>query len=653
MADKIVSWGGIDSKGTTGMGVTGSLAVSGSITTNADIALNSTSSRTSILGFYGSSGFQGTLGSSYHTLAVTGSNNFVWSAFSAGGYSTTPLTLSGGSNWSIPGNMKIGTITTSGIGSNGSYGGNYATLTITGGGYNDGTNPSINFITWDGGNTTSRFQIHSRTLGGGNGKIVAVPNNGNFIIGASTDLSAKLAVRGSGTTSSTTALLVQNANASASLQVLDNGNTGIGTAASATYKLNVSGSVYLTDGFNSDNDTVVVRKYTSGGTLMTIAGYSHYNSIGLSVSNAVGIIATAAGLGVSSNNNVGVGLVASGTQSGLGFALGAVLRRALIAKNTGTTGTSMYSAAALQIDGTDGGLLLPTLTTSQRNSLTAITSFSILTSGSGYTNGTYQNQGFISLIGGSGSLGRARVVVSGGSVTSVSTDTFWGSGGYGLGYQVGDIVSGSIAGGSGWTSQVTGVMVPQGLTVYNSDSKTVEVYNSSSWQPLITADYSGSTRLTGSSTISGSLTVSGSLIVSGSDITSGWTAYTPVWTAASVNPVIGNGTIEGYYKVIGKTCFVRGNVAMGSTTTFGSGEWYISMPFTASHADAILMTANLLDNGTAWYNATMNGARAGFTTKAPIQYQAAGGTANDVNATQPFTWANTDRFLWNGSYEIA
>jgi hypothetical protein len=32
MADKIVSWGGIDSKGTTGMGVTGSLAVSGSAT---------------------------------------------------------------------------------------------------------------------------------------------------------------------------------------------------------------------------------------------------------------------------------------------------------------------------------------------------------------------------------------------------------------------------------------------------------------------------------------------------------------------------------------------------------------------------------------------------------------------------------------------
>ena len=126
-----------------------------------------------------------------------------------------------------------------------------------------------------------------------------------------------------------------------------------------------------------------------------------------------------------------------------------------------------------------------------------------------------------------------------------------------------------------------------------------------------------------------------------------------MWTAASVNPAINNGTIQGYYKLVGKTCFVRGNVAMGSTTTFGTGEWYISMPFTASNADSILMSANLLDNTTAWYNATVNGARAGFNYKAPIQYQAVGGTADSITPTAPFTWTNSDRFIWNGSYEIA
>jgi hypothetical protein len=142
--------------------------------------------------------------------------------------------------------------------------------------------------------------------------------------------------------------------------------------------------------------------------------------------------------------------------------------------------------------------------------------------------------------------------------------------------------------------------------------------------------------------------------LNGSQVETSWTSYVPVWTASGTNPVINNGTIEGWYKVIGKTCFVRGNIVMGSTTTFGSGEWYVSMPVTAAHADAILMTVTLLDNGSAWYNATMAGARAGFNTKAPMQYvNFTNGTASDVNSTQPFTWASSDRFVWNGSYEIA
>jgi hypothetical protein len=170
---------------------------------------------------------------------------------------------------------------------------------------------------------------------------------------------------------------------------------------------------------------------------------------------------------------------------------------------------------------------------------------------------------------------------------------------------------------------------------------------------LVVSGSNNNVEISGSFNVSGSTNLTGSVTINESRIDNGWTAYTPQWTAASVNPAIGDGTIEGYYKVIGKTCFVRGNIAMGSTTTFGTGEWYVSMPFTASHADAILMSANLLDNGSGWYNATMAGARAGFNHKAPIQYQTAGGTAGDVNATAPFTWASTDRFMWNGSYEIA
>jgi hypothetical protein len=173
--------------------------------------------------------------------------------------------------------------------------------------------------------------------------------------------------------------------------------------------------------------------------------------------------------------------------------------------------------------------------------------------------------------------------------------------------------------------------------------------------PTEMVDISGNTKVGGritAPTISATTVSATTVVLSGSNLSSSWTSYTPVLTSSGTNPVIGNGTAEGWYKVIGKTCFVRGNILMGSTTTFGTGEWYVSMPFTAAHADAILLHANILESGTAWYNAVIAGARAGFNNRAPIQYQNVAGTTDSVSPSTPFTWTSGDRFLWNGSYEI-
>ena len=195
-------------------------------------------------------------------------------------------------------------------------------------------------------------------------------------------------------------------------------------------------------------------------------------------------------------------------------------------------------------------------------------------------------------------------------------------------------------------------IIPQNITLVDTTTATITFPTSESGYAVATLGGFGTTAPTASyvlNAVSASYARTSSMVPS---YEGSWTAYTPVWTAASSNPVIGNGTIEGYYKVVGKTCFVRGNIAMGSSTTFGSGEWYVSMPFTASHADGILMTATLLDNSTAWYNAIVNGARAGFNYKSAIQYQVVGGTADSITPTTPFTWTTSDRFIWNGSYEI-
>jgi hypothetical protein len=61
-----------------------------------------------------------------------------------------------------------------------------------------------------------------------------------------------------------------------------------------------------------------------------------------------------------------------------------------------------------------------------------------------------------------------------------------------------------------------------------------------------------------------------------------WTPYTPVWTATTTNPALGNGTLTGQYMKIGRTCIVQIVLTIGSTSTFGTGNWRISLPFTAA-----------------------------------------------------------------------
>lgn len=117
-------------------------------------------------------------------------------------------------------------------------------------------------------------------------------------------------------------------------------------------------------------------------------------------------------------------------------------------------------------------------------------------------------------------------------------------------------------------------------------------------------------------------------------------AYTPVWTAASVNPAIGDGTIAGWYSRQGNIITATIAVSMGSTTTFGTGEYSFSLPvattvtgrnFTGSVQALDLLTA---------YRAGSCLLAPGVDTDTVKCFGDGGGTA--YSPTVPHTWADGD-----------
>src|SRR5262245_48492280 len=58
-----------------------------------------------------------------------------------------------------------------------------------------------------------------------------------------------------------------------------------------------------------------------------------------------------------------------------------------------------------------------------------------------------------------------------------------------------------------------------------------------------------------------------------------WTNYTTSWTGTTTNPAIGNGTKTSAYIKAGDRVDFYISITMGSTTTFGSGIWAVTMPF--------------------------------------------------------------------------
>ncbi|MFJ6348674.1 hypothetical protein ACIQKB_04255 [Streptomyces sp. NPDC092046] len=135
-------------------------------------------------------------------------------------------------------------------------------------------------------------------------------------------------------------------------------------------------------------------------------------------------------------------------------------------------------------------------------------------------------------------------------------------------------------------------------------------------------------------------------------IISAWTSYTPVWTAATTPPALGNGTLLGAYMKVGRTCHVQLDFTAGSTTTYGAGQWSFSLPAQATAVQGPRI-------GLAQANGTIRAAGHTNVSASATTFQCFFPQTSSVSnlspngAANPFTWASGNTLRCTLTYETA
>lgn len=130
----------------------------------------------------------------------------------------------------------------------------------------------------------------------------------------------------------------------------------------------------------------------------------------------------------------------------------------------------------------------------------------------------------------------------------------------------------------------------------------------------------------------------------------GWTTYAPAWATSGVAPAIGNGTKTGRWRRVANDdlIHVQMKLIMGSTTTYGTNEWTLSLPATAHADDPLQGCGHIYDFGTFYRPFVTR--KSSVTT---VLIVAGTGGVGLVTNTAPHTWATSDELVLSLTYQPA
>jgi hypothetical protein len=119
------------------------------------------------------------------------------------------------------------------------------------------------------------------------------------------------------------------------------------------------------------------------------------------------------------------------------------------------------------------------------------------------------------------------------------------------------------------------------------------------------------------------------------------------WTAASVNPTIGNGTLVSNISRAGRRVTVTVVLTIGTSTTLGTGNWLFSLPVASN---------TILDIGSAFYicgGILVCGIARVNSPVGQITLFGANNTGNAVQSTVPAAWVNANTVEFTATYTAA
>lgn len=131
-----------------------------------------------------------------------------------------------------------------------------------------------------------------------------------------------------------------------------------------------------------------------------------------------------------------------------------------------------------------------------------------------------------------------------------------------------------------------------------------------------------------------------------------WDTYTPTWTAATTAPSLGNGSLAGRYRQVGKTVDVLIRLVIGSTTGLGLGNWNFTLPVAAKGGIGSTLHVAAAISGTVnsfmGFTAELSGASTGTLF---YPNQGLTGDWNAITGGAPSGWASGDTLRVFGRYE--